>query len=113
MLVSPQVSPDSRVIHRACRWYRQPIGRKLADVGQPANGKIERWRNANGENTTMCSLRKISEAQKQLSVSRSSVYRLIGERRLEVVYVLSAPRVTQDSIDSCVERHLVTKAVTK
>jgi excisionase family DNA binding protein len=113
MLVSPQVSPDSRVIHRACRWYRQPIGRKLAEVGQPANGKIERWRNANGENTTMCSLRKISEAQKQLSVSRSSVYRLIRERRLEVVYILSSPRIPEDSIDSYIKRNLVTKEVTR
>ena len=113
MLVSPQVSPDSRVIHRACRWYRQPIGRKLADVGQPANGKIERWRNANGENTTMCSLRKISEAQEKLGVSRSSVYRLIRECQLDVVYVLSSPRITRESIDSYIERNLVTKEVAR
>ena len=113
MLVSPQVSPNCLVVHRACHWKSPSIKRKIVNVSQPADTNNDRWRNANGANTTMCSLQKISEAQEKLGVSRSSVYRLIRECQLDVVYVLSSPRITRESIDSYIERNLVTKEVAR
>ena len=113
MLVSPQVSPNCLVVHRACHWRSPSVKRKIVHVSQPAGTNNDRWRNANGANTTMCSLQKISEAQEELGVSRSSVYRLIRECQLDVVYVLSSPRITRESIDSYIERNLVTKEVAR
>jgi predicted DNA-binding transcriptional regulator AlpA len=113
VLVSPQVSPNCLVVHRACHWKSPSIKRKIVHVSQPADTNNDRWRNANGANTTMCSLQKISEAQEELGVSRSSVYRLIRECQLDVVYVLSSPRITRASIDSYIERNLVTKELAR
>ena len=54
--------------------------------------------------SAMTQLLTIQQVQPQLSLSRSSVYRLIDERQLERVYVGSAPRVISDSVEEFIER---------
>ncbi len=52
----------------------------------------------------MTQLLTIQQVQTQLSLSRSSVYRLMDEKQLERVYVNSAPRVVSDSVDAFIDR---------
>ena len=113
MLVSPEISPNALVVHRACHWKSVLIEGKLALVSQPIGKNNEKGRQGNGAFTTMCSLQKISEVQQQLGVSRSSVYRLINHGQLDVIYVLSSPRITQESIDFFIEQNLAAKGVAR
>jgi excisionase family DNA binding protein len=52
----------------------------------------------------MTRLLTIQEVKEQLSLSRSSVYRLIDEKELERVYINSAPRVVSDSVEAFIQR---------
>ena len=49
----------------------------------------------------------------KLRVSRSSVYRLLHRGELDVVYILSAPRVTAESLDDYVETRLAAGTAVK
>lgn len=47
----------------------------------------------------MTSLLRISDAQERLAASRSTVYRLIRDQKLECVYMGSSPRIPDDSLE--------------
>ncbi len=47
----------------------------------------------------MTSLLRISDAQERLAASRSTVYRLIRNQKLECVYLGSSPRIPDDSLE--------------
>jgi excisionase family DNA binding protein len=55
------------------------------------------------EGVMMTRLLRIEEAQEQLSVSRSTIYRLVEDHQLERVYIGIAPRIVSDSVDSYIE----------
>jgi hypothetical protein len=62
-----------------------------------------------GDQTERKEMRKlltISAVQEELSVSRSSVYRLIGRGKFDVVHVLNAPRITQESVELYITENL-------
>lgn len=52
---------------------------------------------------TMTSLLRISDVEKRLCVSRSTVNRLIRKRKLECVYIGSSPRIVEESIEQFIE----------
>lgn len=113
MLVSPQVSPNSPVIHRHCARFTQPQGAKIeAHIRQVMQHK-KRDTYEIQKAHSMSRLFTLKESCQLLGISRSSIYRLIAQGEFDVVYVLSSPRITQNSIDSYITRHLVTKAVSK
>jgi excisionase family DNA binding protein len=47
----------------------------------------------------MTTLLRISDAQERLAVSRSTVYRLIRDRKLECLYLGGSPRIPDDSLE--------------
>jgi len=47
----------------------------------------------------MTTLLRISDAQDRLAASRSTVYRLIRNQKLECVYLGSSPRIPEDSLE--------------
>jgi excisionase family DNA binding protein len=51
----------------------------------------------------MTSLLRISDAQERLAASRSTVYRLIRDRKLECVYLGSSPRIPDDSLERLID----------
>ena len=48
----------------------------------------------------------ISAVQHELSVSRSSIYRLISRGKFDVVHVLNAPRITAKSVELYISENL-------
>ena len=54
----------------------------------------------------MGKLLTIHAVQNELSISRSSTYRLIGKGKFDVVYVLNAPRITEESVDLFIAENL-------
>jgi excisionase family DNA binding protein len=52
-----------------------------------------------GEVKAMTSLLRISDVQTRLAASRSTVYRLIRDLKLECVYLGSSPRIPEDSLE--------------
>lgn len=65
-----------------------------------------------GEVKAMTSLLRISDAQTRLAASRSTVYRLIRDRKLECVYLGTSPRITDESIERFIDelrhpKHLI------
>lgn len=65
-----------------------------------------------GEVKAMTSLLRISDAQDRLAASRSTVYRLIRDRKLECVYLGTSPRITDESIERFIDelrhpKHLI------
>ncbi len=56
-----------------------------------------------GEVKAMTSLLRISDAQTRLAASRSTVYRLIRDRKLECVYLGTSPRITDESIERFID----------
>ncbi len=113
MLVSHQVSPNWVLIHSVFQLKTLSTRGKLVIESQPVFIRIEREKDESGTKNTMDKLLQISGAGNNLNISRSSVYRLIERGELDVVYVLSSPRITRESIDSYIERNLVTKEVAR
>lgn len=56
-----------------------------------------------GEVKAMTSLLRISDVQTRLAASRSTVYRLIRDRKLECVYLGTSPRITDESIERFID----------
>ena len=54
----------------------------------------------------MSKLLTISAVQHELSVSRSSIYRLISRGKFDVVHVLNAPRITEESVELYISENL-------
>ena len=54
----------------------------------------------------MSKLLTISAVQHELSVSRSSIYRLISRGKFDVVHVLNAPRITEESVELYITENL-------
>ena len=50
-------------------------------------------------------LLRISEVEKHLSVSKSTIYRLIGTGHFDVVHVEGSVRITSDSLESYITTH--------
>lgn len=53
---------------------------------------------------TMTALLRIKDVQSRLSVPRSTVYELIDKGELERVYIASAPRIVDDSVEAYIDR---------
>jgi excisionase family DNA binding protein len=51
----------------------------------------------------MTTLLRISDAQERLAASRSTVYRLIRDQKLECVYLGTSPRITDESIERLID----------
>ena len=113
MLVSHQVSPKWVLIHSVFQLKTSSRHGKLDIESQPVFIRMEREKHESGTKNTMDKLLQISGAGHNLNISRSSVYRLIERGELDVVYVLGSPRITQESVDSYIERNLVTRSVAK
>ena len=113
MLVSPQVSPKWILIprHFAAHTARQDA--KIEAHIRQVMQHNERDTYELQKEHPMSRLFALKESCQLLGISRSSVYRLIAQGELDVVYVLSSPRIPEDSIDSYIERNLVTKEVTR
>lgn len=110
MLVSPKVSPKRVVIHTAFHLRPLCCAEKLGDtLITTTGGIVHETRNEKA----MHHLLSIKETQEKLRVSRSSVYRLLHRGELNVVYVLSAPRVTAESLDDYVETRLAAGTAVK
>ena len=76
--------PTDLVTDLSREWYRTQKDNRKGCV------------NANQRNTQM--LKSIQSAGDYLSVSRSTVYRLIQEGKLQRVYLRGAPRITEKSL---------------
>ena len=103
MLVSLKVSPKRVVIHTAFHLRPHCCAEKLVDTLITTTGGIV---HETRSEKAMHHLLSIKEAQEKLRVSRSSVYRLVHRGDLDVVYILSAPRVTAESLEDYVETRL-------
>jgi len=97
MLVSHEISENWLLMHTACHlrhlWYREKLkSNHLTTIG----GVVE----SHEEDESMNHLLSINAIQDALDVSRSTVYRLIKSGELDVIYVLSAPRIPLSSLES-------------
>ena len=97
MLVSHEISRNWLLMHTACHlrhlWYREKLkSNHLTTIG----GVVE----SHEEDESMNHLLSINAIQDALDVSRSTVYRLIKSGELDVIYVLSAPRIPLSSLES-------------
>lgn len=108
MLVSQILSHSSDTTGSACRLHDPCRGRKQVDEHHVdvSNEEDEYPYESIQEKKNMSKLLTIQEVQNELSVSRSSIYRLIGRGKFDVVYVLNAPRITQESIELFVAENL-------
>lgn len=61
---------------------------------------------------TMTALLRIKDVQSRLSVPRSTVYELIDKGELERVYIASAPRIVDDSVEAYIDRLRVPGRIT-
>ena len=106
MLVSHEISQKWLLMHTAFHlkglWYREKLEpNHLTTIG----GVVE----SHEEDESMNHLLSITAIQDALDVSRSTVYRLIKSGELDVIYVLSAPRIPLASLESFIARGLHTE----
>lgn len=106
MLVSHEISQNWLLMHTACHlrhlWYREKLKpNHLTTIG----GVVE----SHEEDESMNHLLSITAVQDALDVSRSTVYRLIKAGELDVIYVLSAPRIPLASLEAFIDRGLHTE----
>jgi hypothetical protein len=107
MCVSQIVSHSNQVEKSACRNYGPCRGRKQVEI--TINHVPEEEEGTHGtfsKGKKMAKLLTIQAVQNELSISRSSTYRLIGKGKFDVVYVLNAPRITAESVELFIAENL-------
>lgn len=107
MFVSQIVSHWFHLTKTACRIFGPSQGRRQVETHinhVPDNEEGNHGTVSQGK--TMGKLLTIHAVQNELSISRSSTYRLIGKGKFDVVYVLNAPRITEESVDLFIAENL-------